>query len=339
MDKKAARALTDRIKAALEGTWQLVREAYEERAWAALGHSSWDDYCTEEFGTLRIRLPREERSEVVASLREAGMSVRAIASATGYDGKTIRNDLAGEENSSGAESDMEQPAVIEPKPVQGTDGKHYPASRPAPRPREPVRKTRRPSQKLDPDDVDRQTWPLFDEGTTNRVDVAEKTGIGEITVRMSLERWKATQRLQADSGSHPGRKDRQKDWEGKTGPQRVRAAQARKRLDRGKTFADLADFHLRISQMCLILEDFDVRDYSTDEAAALEVAYILDDLITLGEWHDRQVLALTNYAESNDVLERIRKLRSTDGRSPEEAETALRLADRIERRLNQGSIG
>jgi hypothetical protein len=66
LDATEARALTDRIKVAVEATWHLVIEAYQARAWVALGYSSWDDYCTREFGTSRLRLPREERQEVVA---------------------------------------------------------------------------------------------------------------------------------------------------------------------------------------------------------------------------------------------------------------------------------
>lgn len=96
-----ARALTDRIKVGVEAVWELIKRAYTERAWDALGYSSWDDYCTREFGTSRLRLPREERAEVVASLRESGLSQRAIASATGLSQDTVRRDLtAGERNRS-----------------------------------------------------------------------------------------------------------------------------------------------------------------------------------------------------------------------------------------------
>ena len=93
MNATDARALNDRIKAGVEAIWELIKKAYVERAWAALGYESWDDYCTSEFGTSRLRLPREERAEVVASLRESGLSQRAIASATGLDRKTVRRDL------------------------------------------------------------------------------------------------------------------------------------------------------------------------------------------------------------------------------------------------------
>lgn len=90
-----ARSLTDRIKVAVEGTWHLITEAYTSRAWAALGYTSWDDYCTREFGTSRLRLPREHRSEVVQSLSDSGLSLRAIEAATGISKPTIIKDLRG----------------------------------------------------------------------------------------------------------------------------------------------------------------------------------------------------------------------------------------------------
>lgn len=124
-----ARELTDRIKVGVEAVWQLVKDAYVSRAWEALGYDSWDDYCTREFGSSRIRLPREERQEVVSSMREIGMSTRAIASATGMSKDTAARALSGVANET-------------PAPVTGTDGKTYPSSQPRREPEpEPVVKT------------------------------------------------------------------------------------------------------------------------------------------------------------------------------------------------------
>lgn len=120
LDANNARALTDQIKVAVEATWELVKRAYVERAWAALGYDGWDDYCTREFGTSRLRLPREERAEVVASLRESGLSVRAIASATGINRETIRQEVAAGDKK------------LSPQ-ITGTDGKAYSPTQP-PRP-------------------------------------------------------------------------------------------------------------------------------------------------------------------------------------------------------------
>lgn len=108
-----ARALTDRIKVGVEAIWELIKQAYTDRAWDALGYESWDDYCTREFGTSRLRLPREERAEVVASLRESGLSLRAIASATGISHTEARRSLTGVTNVPPVESAPIDAEVVE----------------------------------------------------------------------------------------------------------------------------------------------------------------------------------------------------------------------------------
>ena len=156
----AARELTDQIRVAVDATWHLVVRAYRERADLALGYSSWDDYCRAEFWSSRIRLPREERSEVVASLREQGMSLRAISAATGAATKTVTKDLlqvwesptpapanAGGESSPPVENatPAATPANPEPAsdhalaPVIGLDGKRYRPRQRAERPATPRR--------------------------------------------------------------------------------------------------------------------------------------------------------------------------------------------------------
>lgn len=118
-----ARALTDRIKVAVEGTWLLIQEAYTSRTWAALGYETWDAYVDAEFRTARLALPKEERAETIQSLRAAGMSVRAISSATGVGVGTVHRELSGAAN---------VPNGTMPERVTTTDGRSYPASRPAP---------------------------------------------------------------------------------------------------------------------------------------------------------------------------------------------------------------
>lgn len=119
LTNSAARDLTDRIKGYVEAAWDLIKQAYALRVWTALGYGSWDEYCAAEFDRAHIRLPREERQEVVASLRDIGMSTRAIAAATGMDQSTVSRQLAGDANAS-------------PATVTGTDGKSYPPKPPAP---------------------------------------------------------------------------------------------------------------------------------------------------------------------------------------------------------------
>jgi hypothetical protein len=133
-----ARDLTDQIKVAVGATWELVKRAYEGRAWTALGYASWDDYCTREFGASRLRLPREERQEVVASLRDSGLSIRAIASATGTGTRQVQEALRPEvcSGTTPATSDPDYPRETPaPQPITGTDGKRYAAPIPKSKPK------------------------------------------------------------------------------------------------------------------------------------------------------------------------------------------------------------
>jgi hypothetical protein len=115
LDAGEARRITDQIRANIETLWELIQQAYHGRAWTALGYSSWSDYCAEEFGSSRLRLPREERAEAASMLRESGLSLRAIAAATGNDVKTIRDDLA-------------RVGISHTSAITGTDGKTYPST-------------------------------------------------------------------------------------------------------------------------------------------------------------------------------------------------------------------
>lgn len=94
LNPAVARARIDRIKVSVEATWHLIVEAYMARDWETLGYMSWDELCASEFGTSRLRLPREERAEVVSSLREQGLSLRAIASVTGDSLGTVQAEAA-----------------------------------------------------------------------------------------------------------------------------------------------------------------------------------------------------------------------------------------------------
>lgn len=120
MTAAAARDITDQIKTGMESIYHLIRSAYRGRAWAVLGYSSWDDYVTREFGNLHLRPPLEYRQDVVLSLREAGMSARAIASATQLSKSTVHRELgatAGRDVPNGTPGDARR--------VIGTDGKSY----------------------------------------------------------------------------------------------------------------------------------------------------------------------------------------------------------------------
>ena len=121
LTREQARALTDRIKEAIEGVWDLVAEAYETRAWQVLGYAHWNAYHEAEFGDLKIRPSRLDRPLVVQALRERGLPIRAIATATGASVGTVHGDL-------------EDAAVVQKRTtaasqqVTGRDGKEYRAT-------------------------------------------------------------------------------------------------------------------------------------------------------------------------------------------------------------------
>ena len=117
-----------------------------------------------EFESSRIRLPREQRASAVASLRESGLSIRAISAATGSSVGTVHADItAGVQDrtpepvaevqplapgapteSTPGMTDRVQSALargrLRKSQITGTDGKSYASSRPPskPRPRSPL---------------------------------------------------------------------------------------------------------------------------------------------------------------------------------------------------------
>lgn len=120
-----ARELTGKIYGHLDAAWNLIIQAYYGRADKVLGYASWDDYCKTEFDGTWIRLPREQRGEVVATLTEAGLSKRAIASAIGVHHSTVDADLV---DQGGGNPTVDQPSVSDPpRNVAGLDGSVRPA--------------------------------------------------------------------------------------------------------------------------------------------------------------------------------------------------------------------
>lgn len=137
LSEPQARELTDSIAKTSAFLWDQVALAYEGRAWAALGYSSWDNYCAVEFDGARLRLPREERTMVVGSLSDAGLSTRAIAAALGVSKNTVTADLA-EVSQFGtpdpddviADAEIVDVGEITHRPtVTGVDGKTYPKTK------------------------------------------------------------------------------------------------------------------------------------------------------------------------------------------------------------------
>lgn len=118
LDAELARELTRKIRVGLEGTYALIVDAFKGRAWVGLGYPTWDAYCQGEFGALSLQPPREERHHVLMSLREAGMSVRAISSAVDISKDTVARELRSLK-SSGVSFATPEASTI------GLDGKTY----------------------------------------------------------------------------------------------------------------------------------------------------------------------------------------------------------------------
>jgi hypothetical protein len=152
LDRAQAEELTAMIKfgvIVINDLPDLIAAAYSGRVWIALDYSSWDAYCTAELDTDRVRIPRGERGDVIAHLRSAGMSVRAIAAATGTSVGTVARSVgspvpSGTPAAANGDRDVPMPAK-----TIGTDGKTYVSSAPRPQRRNPL-----------PDQYQRAVWEL-----------------------------------------------------------------------------------------------------------------------------------------------------------------------------------
>lgn len=112
-----ARELTDEIRQTLRVGHDLIIRAFRGSAWSALGYATWDAYCAGEFAEARmIRLDREQRREIVAEMRQAGMPIRAIAQGIGVSPTTVEKDIAPLSQSG-----------TEPSTVTGTNGVERPS--------------------------------------------------------------------------------------------------------------------------------------------------------------------------------------------------------------------
>jgi hypothetical protein len=97
----AARRLTERIRLTatvaregLEKLQFLVSQAKDGNVHVSLGYPSWTAYLSDVLGTEPLRLPREQRQELVGYLAGEGMSTRAIAPIVGASKDTVARDLA-----------------------------------------------------------------------------------------------------------------------------------------------------------------------------------------------------------------------------------------------------
>jgi hypothetical protein len=115
--QRAARDLDQRIDQALGDAFELLATAFRIGAWVDLGFESWDAYLASKAEVARLRIPAAERTEVFGRFRDAGMSDRQIAAATGVGHATVSRSFA-VSNETDVDHDV-APEAPEPTPVPG----------------------------------------------------------------------------------------------------------------------------------------------------------------------------------------------------------------------------
>ena len=121
MSPASAEQVTVQIRTVLDRAWEFIALAYKGRAFLALGYTSWDEYVDARLGDLRLAVPREHRTQVVATLAGARMSVRAIAKLLGVGVATVHRELV---RSAGVPIGTAQ--LPDCSSTMGRDGKSYP---------------------------------------------------------------------------------------------------------------------------------------------------------------------------------------------------------------------
>jgi hypothetical protein len=103
---------------------KLVINAHKSKAWRDLGHESWAQLCSAEFGSVRmLKLPTEYRRELHKRLKAAKLSLADIHAVSGSAINTIQVDLA-------YQIDTDNANELSPTPNAGTS-KRKPSGKPS----------------------------------------------------------------------------------------------------------------------------------------------------------------------------------------------------------------
>ncbi|MGH3476021.1 MAG: hypothetical protein ACRDQD_04200 [Nocardioidaceae bacterium] len=90
-----ARLLTEAIQRAAERIWELLLEAYERKAWAALRYPNWREWAQKEFGWGQSRVYQLlDQAKVMRALEEASSTYVEIQEATARDIKGHLHEVA-----------------------------------------------------------------------------------------------------------------------------------------------------------------------------------------------------------------------------------------------------
>jgi hypothetical protein len=121
LTERGARQLTDRIRGNLDAAARGLVRAYHGQAHVALGYGEgfdgWIAYTDAEFGDLRLlKLPTDDRRELVHAMSDEGWSTAEVARATGRSKTATHYELKGRPAAAPAEgksagTDGEAPTV------------------------------------------------------------------------------------------------------------------------------------------------------------------------------------------------------------------------------------
>lgn len=133
------------------------------------------------------------------------------------------------------------------------------------------------------------------------------------------------------------RTSRTRDWNGKSHSRRAQELRDAKKA--AGEYASLIEFQIALNKAVRALAGWDGSEtLLMDDVAAMKISEVYDDLVSLGEWTDRTLSLVQAWLGDDTAMQKIAKLRQTNGRTPEEADTARRLANRLERKLSASRL-
>jgi hypothetical protein len=323
----AATARAEAIRLNVQQAGVLYTKALELDDWKTLKYTSLRAWAQGEFGPDRFSA--ERRKEIVAMLSKAGLTVRAIAAATGTHHRTVERD---QEEARGANAPRDSPAP-EQTPRQ-TAAKTREATKreaikvQATKPRVSRGPTAKSGTRVSQDELNELALRAL-KSRKSQSEFARGLGIGDNSM-MLAKAWTRAEMLVHGEVKPNGKP---KNWNGKSPAGRLRELGGSKRLN----YLDVSRFQWEIAKATEVLTSFKLADYVGDgsEPEIDVLTRLQDDLISLSTWLDAQLMGVQGYLSTYATREKIAKLRDTTGRTAEEIEAYTKAADRLERQLNK----
>lgn len=94
LTESEARESVATAKRGLEAAAEEIVRQISGRAWLALGYESWDEMRKGEYDGPAVIVPRAGRPEIVAQLREEGLSQQQIGNTLGVSQRTVSGDVS-----------------------------------------------------------------------------------------------------------------------------------------------------------------------------------------------------------------------------------------------------